>query len=291
MKLKPLILLGSVFAMSTAVVIIKMVKVDPATLAAYRQFLAALVLAPLFLRGLKDFNYTQAHLRHSMFAGVVLGLHFVSWIIGVRMTLAANSALMVNLVPAFSPIFLFLMVKEKLNRKELLATGLSLLGVVLLLLQEFQVSNESVSGVVVCILSINLYIVYIVLARRNKDRFNSVFVYIVPLYVTGGLVALAASFLLGENHLDYPLTDWLWVLALGLIPTVLGHSGINWSMRHFRGQTVALASLNHFIFTTVLAYFFLQEVPGSSFYLAVLFIVPAALLAILNNRENTETTN
>ena len=57
MKLKPLILLGSVFAMSTAVVIIKMVKVDPATLAAYRQFLAALVLAPLFLRGLKDFKF------------------------------------------------------------------------------------------------------------------------------------------------------------------------------------------------------------------------------------------
>ncbi|MGY8689201.1 MAG: EamA family transporter, partial [Verrucomicrobiales bacterium] len=97
--------------------------------------------------------------------------------------------------------------------------------------------------------------------------------YITPLYLTGGAVCLLVMAVTGEPFLPDP-SQWKWVIALTLIPTIIGHGLLNYAMKHTRGQVVAVASQTQFIFAGTAAYFVFGTVPALTFY-------PSCLLAIV----------
>lgn len=63
------------------------------------------------------------------------------------------------------------------------------------------------------------------------------------------------------------------LVGLAVLPTIIGHSLINYSMRHFRGQVVSLCNVGLFLFPAVLAYFLFQEAPPLIFYAASAVVV------------------
>ena len=132
--LNALLLLVSVFAASTAVIMIKASTVHPFLLASLRLFVAAAALMPIYLRDLRRHRaaYTGAHLRASMLPGVILAIHLMSWVVGARMTPTANASLIVNLMPLAMPFFLAWLVGERLTGREIAATGIALVGVIIL---------------------------------------------------------------------------------------------------------------------------------------------------------------
>ena len=77
---------------------------------------------------------------------------------------------------------------------------------------------------------------------------------------------------MGEPILPEP-GQWKWVILLTLIPTVLGHSLLNYAMKRTRGQVVAVASQAQFVFAGTAAYFVFGTAPSLTFY-------PASLLAL-----------
>jgi drug/metabolite transporter (DMT)-like permease len=127
-----------------------------------------------------------------------------------------------------------------------------------------------------------LFALYLVLGRRNRD-FPSLWLYMVPLYAIAALSCYALSFLfVSPFEEQYPLREVGFILGLGLIPTIFGHSILNLAMKHLRGQVVTLANLSQPIFAGLLAFLFLSEVPALSFYPACLLIIAGALTAFRN---------
>ena len=129
MVIQTIVLIFGVLCCSTAVIMIKQSTdaMPPVLLAAGRQLLAAVLLAGLFWRDARRHRgtLTGRHLRRCILPGVLLGLHFITWIIGARLTLAANSSLIVNMVPVVMPFLLLVLMGESLNRGELLGTALA----------------------------------------------------------------------------------------------------------------------------------------------------------------------
>ena len=125
------VLLCGIVAASTAVIFIKLCTVNPVLLASYRLLAATIFLFPLFLRDWHRHReaYTRRDFLLSILPGIVLALHFITWITGARMTPSANASLIVCLVPLATPFLLALLVSERLTRNELLATAIALLGV------------------------------------------------------------------------------------------------------------------------------------------------------------------
>jgi drug/metabolite transporter (DMT)-like permease len=74
--------------------------------------------------------------------------------------------------------------------------------------------------------------------------------------------------------------DALLVLGLGIVPTVMGHSTLNYCMRHMRGQWVSIANLGEFVFAGVMGYFLLDKTPQWNFYAAAAFVVAGAVVVI-----------
>jgi drug/metabolite transporter (DMT)-like permease len=280
--LRMLLLVFGVWACSTAVIMIKSCTVDPVSLSAFRLLIAATLLAPVFLRDWRRHAavFTRRDLRRALLPGVLLGLHFISWNIGARRTTAANASLVVNLVPLAMPFLLALLLKERLNRLELIATVISLCGLAILAVADFNTSPAYLVGDAVCLGSMLLFALYLAMARVNR-HLPSVWLYVVPLYFTAGVFCLLTAFIIAEPVRAYSRTDVLMVLGLGMIPTIMGHSILNYSLKRLRGQVVSIVNMFQFVFAGVMAYFVFREVPATSFYLASAVLVAAVWMAIM----------
>ena len=266
---------------ASAVLFIKASNMPPVTLAWMRLLIAAIALTPVMLYTLRTtrYRFTRVDLLASLPGAVLLALHFVTWIIGVRQTTAANSTLIVNLLPVAMPFAMYLAERQRIGRGEIVGTILALLGVILLSVGGLDFSGSQFKGDLWCALAMLLAVAYMTFGRI-RGRGRPIFVYIVPLYWIATPVAFCFS--LGELDAYPPLTtrEVLMVLGLGLIPTVIGHSISNWSMVHLPSQVVAICNLGQFIVAAVLAAILLHEYPTLRYFPAAALVIAGAVVVI-----------
>jgi drug/metabolite transporter (DMT)-like permease len=280
-----LLLLFGAACVSSSVIFIKLSGVHPVLLAAYRQLLAAVVLLPFFLRELRRSDRPELlpMFGRAALPGVLLGLHFITWIGGARMTLAANATLIISLVPLVMPFFVLAWAGEMVSRREMLGSGVALIGAVVLAYSDLRFTRETIGGDLICFFSMLLYAAYLVMARRNRAG-SSLFLYVVPVYTVGGVFCLALSPIWVTPQMP-SASELVWIVGIALIPTVLGHSTFNYCMRRMRAQVVSIVGMGEFIFSTIMAFLFLGEIPASLFYPAAAIVVIGALIVVLRPAE------
>lgn len=283
-------LLLGVFACSTSVVWIKASATHPIVLCAMRLTLGALLLAPLAWRDARRIRvraaasgtgtaFTAAHLRRAVGPAAVLAVHFISWTYGARMTLAAPATLIVNLVPVALPFFLHSLVGETIVRREILGTVLAITGVLVLSVPDLLHAGGDLWGNTICFGSMLLFAWYLALGRRNRD-FPTLWLYVVPVYGIAAVICLVAaapwlpSFAFGSGR------EWSLMLALAVMPTIIGHSLLNAAMRHLRGQIVSLANSGQFVFAGILAWLWFGEAPEPVFYAASALVMAGVAVVV-----------
>ncbi len=275
------VLLGGVIACALSAIFIRESAEDPVLLSAWRTLIAAAVLAPLWWREQRRHRqYSLAEtLGHAWLPGIVLGLHFIAWNLGARMTPAANATLLVSLVPLVMPLLLLAMFGERLRRAEWLATALAVVGMLLLTASDFDIDPGYLWGDLICLLSMLLFAVYLVLARKHR-HFASLWLYLLPVYLLAGLFALVVGLALGEPLPEYSLYELAMIAGLALVSTVIGHSALNFAMRRLRGQLVSIVNTGQFIWAGFAAALLYAELPQPAFYLAAALLLTAMWLVI-----------
>lgn len=274
-------LILGVYACSTAVIMIKASDEHPLLIASYRLFVAAIILTPIYLKELKK-HLETFHMKMiipSIIPGIFLGLHFISWVIGGRMTFAANASLIVNMVPIVMPLFIYILASERINIYEIIGTILGIAGIIMMGINDFHISSESVSGDIICFISMLFFAFYLALARKNRKD-QSVYLYIIPLYYIAGIFCFIVSLFFINPIKMYSIKNILYILGLGIIPTVFGHSILNKSMQTMRSQVVSIINLGQFIFAGIMAFFIFQEVPKVIFYISAFFVISGSILVI-----------
>jgi len=296
-----LALLFGVFCCATSVLFIKSSHADPVFLAGGRQVLAAALLWPWFLQARREAVASLGRapalsLRKVILPGILLGAHFVSWIIGARLTPATNATLIVNMVPLAMPFLLWAIAHEHVTRREVAGTALALAGVMVLGWADFDADPVHFLGDLICFGSMLLYAGYLAGGRAARTL-PSLFLYVVPVYLAGGLACIGAGLVGWLGHMAGFLPPWVgspatlatpWELAmlLGLtvVPTLLGHTLINRALRTLRGQLVSIVNLAQFLFAGGMAWLALGERPAPVFLAAAALVVAGALVVLARPR-------
>lgn len=279
-----------VFACATSVILIKRSTLDPALLSSLRLLLASALLLPLFLRERARHRdrWQVADARRSAPPALALAAHFITWVIGARATLAANASLIVNMVPLVIPIFLRL-VGERLRRAELAGTALGFSGVLVLSAGDITAAGSHLRGDSICFGSMLFFALYLTLGRYNRDL-PSIWLYVTPLYLTAGCACLLVA-LLESGVAAFRALDWReasLVLSLAVIPTIIGHSLLNLSLRRLSGATVSVCNLAQFLFAGALAWGLFGEFPKPAFWPASLLIICGAAVSLLSRDSAAE---
>lgn len=276
------ILACGILAGGTAVVLIKASDENPLLVASYRLLGAAVLLTPFFIRDLGrldkgEYGWTQ--IRWTLLPAVALAVHFMTWVVGARMTQTSNAALIANLTSAVLPFFVWFLFRERITRQELAGTLLALAGLVWMTSSTLTVSKTDFQGDLICFVSMLCYAFYMALGRKNGGRIG-LWLYTVPLYYIAGLIALGCAMFMVNPIKAYTLKNTLLMIGLAVFPTILGHTIMNYSLKHFRGQMVSVAYLGQFLVGTLLGFFFLGDVPRPSFFVAAMVIVGGILLVL-----------
>jgi drug/metabolite transporter (DMT)-like permease len=273
MATRYLLLFLGVFACSTAAILIKLSGTHPVVLASLRLLIAALLLSPMFYLDLEKHRsaFTPGHLQRLLLPAAVLAVHLISWSYGARLALAAQSSLIVNLVPVAMPFFLHGLLGEKINGREILGTAVAIAGVFGLTFRD-AVAGGDIVGNLVCFGSMLLFAWYLALGRKNRD-FPSLWLYVVPIYALAGAICFVAALPWIGTFQIASGREWSLMIGLACIPTILGHSLLNAAMRHMRGQIVSLCNVGQFVFAGLIAFFLFNEVPSPTFYAASALVV------------------
>ena len=102
------------------------------------------------------------------------------------------------------------------------------------------------------------------------------------IFLVYGMAAMALIFFMvaaGQSPLGYHPQTYGWIFLLAAFPQLIGHSTYNWVLRYIPATLVAIVTLVEPIGSAVLAFFILQETPGTGVLLGGLLILAGIYLA------------
>ena len=254
----------AVLCVSVGSIFIRLAAAPPLAVAFYRIGLATLLIAP-FAAGsaARAWPALSGRRRLAMVAsGVALGLHFATWIASLSFTSVAASVLLVNTAPLFTLAFSRLVLKEAVTPAVTIAMAVALAGAALIAAADWADSAASLLGAGLAVAGAVTLSAYHVIGRGLRDALP------LPAYVVSVWACAAATLAVlvavaGVPIAGYPARTLAWLLALAVVPTVLGHGLVNLSLRAFPAPTVGLFLLGEPVAASALAFAVFGERPGA----------------------------
>ncbi len=261
-----------VLVISFAAILICLTSSPAVTVAAWRMFLAGIVLSPFAFGALP--RVRGRHLALSALSGLFLALHFSLWIASLRYTTVASSVVLVTTNPLFVGLFSVLL-GERPSRRLWEGILVSFSGAVLIGWGDFALGGKALLGDVLALLGAIMASGYLIVGRRVRQAVGLTH-YIALSYGISGLLLLCFLGVVRPAELLPLKGDWVWIALLALGPQILGHGSINWALAFVPAAAVALAILGEPVLSSLWAYLIFGEgigvLQGMGFVLVLLGI-------------------
>ncbi len=260
-----------VSAISVAALLVRLAQDEGAPsllLAAARLIVASLALAPAVLTRHRSAlrAVSRRDLAWTTVAGLMLGLHFASWIQSLEYTSVVNSVVLVTTSPLWVALMSPLFLKEPLRRWTVAGLLLALSGGTLVGLAgdsgEAAAHSNPLLGNGLALFGAWMIAGYFMIGRRVRTRLN-VLVYTWLVYTAGATFLIAVIVLGGVQVGGLPSQAYLWMLLMGLIPQLIGHSLLNYALGFLPAAYVSLIVLGEPIGSGILAFIVLSEIPAA----------------------------
>jgi drug/metabolite transporter (DMT)-like permease len=253
-----------VVIVSTAAILIRLAQAEAHSLvvAAWRLTIATLILTPfawvkvrLELRTLTRREWGSVFL-----SGLLLAIHFATWITSLAYTSVAASVVLVWTSPIFVGLVSHLFLGERLTREMVIALIVAISGAVVIGLGDFGEGTHRLLGDLLAVMGAIAGAGYFLIGRRLRARL-SLLGYVYPVYGTAALVLMLVMVVSGLPRVPQRSETWLWLTLMALGPQILGHSSLNWALRYLSATYVTLATLGEPIGSALLAWWLLGERP------------------------------
>ena len=195
-------------------------------------------------------------------ASLSLALHFTFWTASLDHTSVTSSAVLVTANPLLVAVASRLLLGEPIQRKILAGIAVGLVGGLVLAAGDAGREGELLGDLLAFLGAIS--IVGYLLAGRQLRTHVPVLQYTSLVYSGTAILLVAAALVARDTFTGYTLGTYGAMVLLALIPQVLGHSLLNWSLAHVTGTAVAIAVMAEPVITSLLALPILGETPNAS---------------------------
>ncbi len=226
---------------------------------------------------------TQTDLLVALGAGAMLALHFWSWNSSLALTTVAASVVLVNMQPAFVAALSAIWLGEAPSRRQLTGIALAVGGAVVVgavdATQAGPGGTRALLGDLLALVGAGTAAVYYVAGRRLRQTLD-LWPYVALVYGACFVVLVAIALALGERLLPQPSREWMIFGALAIGPMMLGHTGMNWALKHLPAYVVNLTVLGEPVGATLLAAALpgIREVPGAHTLVGGALILTGAVI-------------
>ena len=270
----------AVFLISTSGILGRLIQLSPELVIFYRCVIAALVLY-LFIRIKKIDLFTErSHLKYILSAGILMAVHWVSYFYSLKLSSIAIAMLTLHTFPVMTSILEPLVLKTRFEKYHLLLAILVLIGI-WIILPSFDLSDSLVIATLCGLVSALSYSLRNIWTRKIMIHYNGSMIMFYQLIIMAILLS-PFLFIFDSSSLD---TDWSYLLLLAFFTTVLGHTLLVGSLKHFSAITVSLLSSIIPIYGILWGVFFLNEIPSLKTLLGGCFIMASFVSESLINHK------
>jgi len=287
-------LLVGVFLVSTAGLFAHraLAEATPLAIAAWR-----LGLASLFFLGLSGSGRSgtpivpltrPTRLRLTL-AGLCLAAHFVTWFLALDRTPVARATLLACTTPLWTTLTGLLPGRPRPSPPAVLALVVAGVGLWLVTRNSSQAPTPATLAGDLLGLAAGLLFALYFLCVEGLHVTVSAQRQVTATYSVAAAVLWAALLLHGGVTLGYSPGVWCALLGMTLGPQILGHTLLNWSLRHFSASTVAFAVLLEPVLAALLAWHLLGQALTPAQLLGGLLVL-VALGLVLRQQTPTQYT-
>lgn len=275
MRRQTILLILAVLAVSWAAPLIRLAHGAPAlAIAFWRTTIATAAIAPIVIvRYRAELRRIQrGDVLVMILSGVLLAIHFASWIASVGLTTVAASALLV----ATQPVFVALasgLIGDKVSKRAWLGIVIAVAGGLIVAGADLGGSSRSLLGDGLAVLGAICAAGYLLIGRGLRRRY-SVLPYVFVVYGCCSVVLLVAMLVTRTSFTSYGRSSWWAIIAISLGPQLFGHTTFNYLLERLKASQVAVAIMGEPVGSTFIAMLLFREVPG-------VLVLPGGLLLLL----------
>jgi len=264
-------------AISLASVFVRLAQaegVPTLTVAAWRLTVASAVLLPYTCFTRRDEVHDLGRQEWILLtaSGVFLGLHFAAWIGSLAYTSVASSVVLVSMGPVFVGLGSWTFLRERPSLRMTLGILLAAAGSIVISWGDFGQGQDQLLGDVLALFGAIMVAAYLMIGRKVRGT-RSLATYIAVVYGVAMLTVLGLVLVAGQPMVGFSPAAYGWMLALGLIPQLIGHSTLNWALRYLSATFVSIITLSEPIGSGVLAYIILGEAVTVSTAIGGVFVL------------------
>jgi len=277
-----LVLLAGVAAISCAAVLVRLALAPPVLVAAGRLLIASAVLLPLCLMSSRRefLQLFRARWRYVLLAGTLLAAHFALWIASLSCTTVASSVVLVTTTPLIVAMASYIFFGERLRRMTFVGMGVCFVGAVLIGYAGWRQGGTAPSGNALAFGGALAMAGYLLVGRRLR-RDTSLLPYSTAAFSVAGVLLALAVLATGTSVGGYSRHTWTAIVALALVPQLVGHMSLNWALRFLPATMVTVAVLGEPVGASTLAVLVLHESPALLEAAGAVLILAGIALAIL----------
>lgn len=241
----------------------------------------SLVRARAEFAGLDRRGWTVAIL-----AGLLLSLHFASWVPSVKLTAVASATALVSTQSIFTGL-LAVLGGRRLPRLAWLGMTIAVLGTVLITGADLSVSSRALAGDGLAVLGGVFAAGYVTAGAQARRRLSTA-AYTAICYGVCSVVLLLVCLIGRQALTGYSARSWLLILAVTLCAQLLGHSLLNLVLRSMSATLVSLAVLVETPGAALIAGIWLHQVPRAWAALGLVLLVGGLVLVVRAPRPASE---
>lgn len=259
----PYLALGlGVIGLSSAAALTRLAAAPALAIAFWRLGFTAFLLAPVTVY----FDWRELRLlsRRDLLActatGVFLAGHFALWIKSLAYTTVASSVIFSNLQAVIVLFLSVVWLKEPVERLVMAGSLVAVAGGILIGAGDFHLGGSYLRGDLLSLAGAFLFALYILTGRRLRQRL-SLLSYTLVVYAVTTAVLWVLAEISGVDLFPQPTATLAYCLLLAVVPTIGGHTVLNWCLKYIPAPVVSLSVLGEAVGASLIAYFLFAEVP------------------------------
>lgn len=269
----PVVLALALAGISFSGPLVRLSHAHPLAIAAWRLGFSLIVIAVALIATGEWRQWrriSRSELAIALGAGAMLAIHFWSWNASVSLTTVAASVVLVNTQPVVVALLSVFWLHESPTRRQWLGIAIAMAGALVVALPDLLAPDggahpRAVVGDMLALLGAAAAAVYFVAGRRLRASLD-LWPYVGLVYGSCFLVLLLFAAAAQVPLTPQPPRELAIFAALALGPMLLGHTGLNWALKHSPAYVVNLTLLGEPVGATIIAAMLpgIREVPGAS---------------------------
>ncbi len=254
-----LALVVGVLSMGMSAVFVKWANAPGAVAGFYRMAIAvALFTLPVGMRARRQVPLSWRHIRFAALGGIFFALDLALWNQSILMTSAANATLFGNTSVLWVALGALILFKEKLRSAFWVGLCIALVGMAIVLGQDFITHPTLGLGDVLAVGAGLWYGLFFLAAERSRDRLSSIVAWWVSS-ATSALALFVIALALGMPILGYSTTTYLNLIAMALVVQVISFLSVNYALGHLPASIVSPTLLGQPVMTAIFAWVLLDQ--------------------------------